>query len=76
MVTIESIGYAMGYTGADHLLDDAPLQGLIGTEYRSVADAQRASQVVERRSPPDRRVRTAPIEMTVRLASGMTRLVR
>ncbi len=49
MVTIKSIGQKCGYTRADHLLDDGPLQDMIGRTYRDAAAAKRAANNIQKR---------------------------
>ena len=41
MITIRKVGYKSGYSGNDHLLDDAPLEEMIGEDFRSVRDLSR-----------------------------------
>lgn len=75
MITVTDAGIKAGYTGYDHLIDSGDknnVRSIVGRQFRSVAEARRhAERAYE--SACDRRVRTAPIWLTVRLASGEVR---
>lgn len=47
MVTVKSIGQHCGYSRWDHLLDDGPLQDMIGRTYRDAAAAKRAANNIQ-----------------------------
>lgn len=75
MVTLIDVDIRHGFTGCDHLIgsaDHARVCALIGTQYRSLGEARRAADRAYTREC-DRRVRTAPVTVSVRLASGVER---
>ena len=72
MVTITSAGLAHGYSGWDHLITGHECEDVIGRRYRSVGEARRAAEAAVAREG-DRRVRVAPVALTVRFASGEER---
>jgi len=51
MITIISIHQKRGYSATDHLLDDRPLQDLIGREFASVADVRQLPAVQQAAAP-------------------------
>ena len=69
MITLEAIGQSHGYSGYDHLLNDGPLQDLVGQSFRSVADLRRRANKVQD-SSLDRRCAPPPIWCRIRHASG------
>lgn len=47
MVTVKNIGLCAGYSGQDHMLDDGPLQSMIGRTYRDAGAAKRAATNIQ-----------------------------
>ncbi len=45
-IKVESASIARGYSGYDHLLNDRPLQAMIGRTYRDLAAAGKAAQKI------------------------------
>lgn len=75
MITVTDAGIKAGYTGHDHLIDSADqdnVRSVVGRQFRSVAEARRAAERAYE-SACDRRVRIAPIWLTIRLANGGVR---
>ena len=65
MVTVMSIKYCRGYTACDHLIDDTPLEGIVGESFSNVAAIRRAVKAIEEASPQDRRCRLAPVRVEI-----------
>lgn len=58
-ITITDARIARGYSGYDHLLDDAPLSAMIGRSYRDLSAAAKAAGKLLK-GTQDRRCTTAP----------------
>jgi hypothetical protein len=71
MITLKHISQAHGYSSDDHLLDDGPLQDLIGCSFRSIADLRRRANAIQARTQ-DRRCARPPIRCEVIHADGST----
>lgn len=69
MITIANIGSKHGYSGDDHLIDDVPLQDLLGQDFRRVRDIRRAVEKIQM-DTADRRVRYVPVQVEIVLATG------
>jgi outer membrane protein TolC len=71
-LTVVSIASRCGYSRWDHLIDDAPLQDLIGQDFRDARAIRRAVEHIQR-DTADPRVGLAPVAVEVRLANGECR---
>jgi hypothetical protein len=74
MITITGIGSKHGYSGYDHLIDDSPLQDLLGQQFRSVRDLHKAVTKTQFETA-DKRVRYVPVAVEIVLATGDRRTV-
>ena len=74
MVTIITASLAQGYSGNDHLITGRECEDVIGREFRSVGEARRAAEHAAM-AECDRRVRIAPVHLTVLMADGSIREV-
>lgn len=62
-ITITRARLAHGYSGYDHLLDDAPLNAMIGRSYADLDEAAaHAGRLIE--GTQDRRCAPAPVRLT------------
>ena len=68
-LTITSLRSKHGYSGVDHLIDDIPLETMIGQEYESVEDIRAAVTAIQREHA-DKRVRDVPVSVEARLDTG------
>ena len=59
-ITITKARQARGYSSCDHLLDDSPLDSMIGRSYRDLAAAARAAGKLLK-GTQDRRCAGAPV---------------
>lgn len=74
MITITDIGYSRGYSRWDHLLSDGELTGLIGREFRSVADAFKAAEKAA--VDYNALLNPSPIYLTVLTAAGSVKTIQ
>ena len=62
MIVVTGAWQRQGYTGWDHLLDDSPLESIIGRNFSSLAEARKAATRALR-GTQDQRCDGAPIEI-------------
>lgn len=71
-ITIQSAAQARGYSGFDHLLDDGPLQAMVGRTYKNIEAAARAAGRLLK-GTQDRRCAGSPVILTDAEGNGWRR---
>jgi hypothetical protein len=71
-ITITNARLAHGYSGYDHLLDNRPLDVMVGCTYRNLAAAAKAAWKLLH-GTQDRRCASAPVILTDDHGNGWTR---
>ncbi len=71
MITLKNIRQRHGYSGYDHLLDDGPLQVLVGQRFASLGVLRKRANTIQARSQ-DKRCGRPPISVEILHDDGTT----